>query len=466
MQSYRNSIFYFRLFADIVLLNAAYLSAALLVEQIKGVNFTPESLYILIILNFVWYFTARGLNLYDEFHTRAFGIEAAAIIKGVIVQFLALVVLLFVFREMSLSRNFVVWYSLFLTGGLIAGRALIRKVLKMLRRRGRSMRHLLIIGARDTGMEFNEVLLGNPHFGYNVLGFVDDHPQQKLNGKYLGKLEDLTTILKSQRVDDVVVALPANSKENIREIIKTCDNHLTRVKILPDYYPLLTDNFSISRFNKFPLISVREIDLDEVHYRILKRSFDIFFSLCMFLFVFSWLWPLIALGVKLSSPGPVFFKQERWGRNNERIIFYKFRSMVPDSKDVDENGKYKQAVKNDPRITKFGAFLRRMNLDELPQFWNVLKGEMSIVGPRPHPTPLNLESRNVVEHYMLRHLVKPGITGWAQANGYRGPTQDIERMKKRVEYDLWYIENWNFWLDIQIIVLTVYNMIKGDPNAC
>jgi putative colanic acid biosysnthesis UDP-glucose lipid carrier transferase len=221
----------------------------------------------------------------------------------------------------------------------------------------------------------------------------------------------------------------------------------------------------VATFGKFPIISVRDIELDEIHWRILKRGFDALFSLIAFIFVFSWLWPLIALGIKVTSPGPIFFKQERWGRNNQKMLCYKFRSMVSTCKDIDENGKYVQATKNDPRITRFGRFLRKTNLDELPQFWNVLKGEMSIVGPRPHPTPLNIESKEKVDHYMLRHLVKPGITGWAQVNGYRGSTKNPEQMKKRVEHDIWYIENWSLWLDIQIIFMTIWRMIRGDENA-
>jgi putative colanic acid biosysnthesis UDP-glucose lipid carrier transferase len=465
MQIYRNKAFYLRLFTDIVLLNLSYILAAFLVERFKSVNFTTDSLYILIILNFVWYYTARVLDLYDEFRARDFTNETTLVMKGIFAQFLSLVVLLFLFREMSLSRYFVLGYTSIVAITLVSGKLLIRMLLAALRRRGRNLRHLIIVGARTTGMEFNEMLSGNPHFGYNVLGFVDDEPQPVLNGQYLGKLEDLEMILTRQQVDDVVVTLPSNSVQKIRRVIKTCDDHLARVKILPDYYPLLTNNFSISTFAKFPMISVREIDLDKMHYQLLKRSFDFVFTLAAFILIFSWLWPLIAVGIKLSSPGPVFFKQERWGRNNKKIVCYKFRSMAADCSDVDCKGKYIQAVEGDPRVTKPGKILRKTNLDEVPQFWNVLKGEMSIVGPRPHPTPLNLESRNVVEHYMLRHLVKPGITGWAQVNGYRGSTKDPELMQKRVDHDIWYIENWSFWLDIQIIARTIMRMIEGDPNA-
>jgi putative colanic acid biosynthesis UDP-glucose lipid carrier transferase len=175
--------------------------------------------------------------------------------------------------------------------------------------------------------------------------------------------------------------------------------------------------------------------------------------------------PIISLIIKMTSKGPVFFKQERWGLNNKPIICYKFRSMVVSSVDVDEAGNYQQARKNDPRVTRIGAFLRKTNLDELPQFFNVFLGSMSVVGPRPHPVPLNIQSKDSVENYMMRHWVKPGITGWAQVNGYRGETKKPYLMQKRVEFDVWYIENWTFWLDLQIILQTLVNMVKTEENA-
>ncbi len=241
--------------------------------------------------------------------------------------------------------------------------------------------------------------------------------------------------------------------------------HTTRVKIIPDYFKFISNKYDISMFGQFPLIAVRDDRLNELHWRILKRSFDLVFSFLLFVLVFSWLWPLLSILIKTTSPGPVFFRQERWGRNNRKFITYKFRSMRADSTDLDANGKFRQVTKNDPRVTRIGKFLRRTNLDELPQFWNVLKGDMSIVGPRPHPTPLNLESKNKVRLYMFRHLVKPGITGWAQVNGFRGETGDISLMQQRIDYDVWYIENWSFMFDMQIVGDTIWKMIKGDPKA-
>ena len=196
-----------------------------------------------------------------------------------------------------------------------------------------------------------------------------------------------------------------------------------------------------------------------------KRLLDVSFSIFLFLFVFSWLFPLLAILIKLSSKGPVFFKQMRTGLDNTNIYCYKFRSMCVESKDMDENGKYIQAIENDPRTTIVGKFLRRTSLDELPQFWNVLKGDMSLIGPRPHPYLLDKEFEQKIENYSLRYLVKPGITGWAQVKGYRGSTQKDGLMQKRIEHDLWYINHWDLVLDIKIIWLTIQSIFLGDDNA-
>jgi putative colanic acid biosynthesis UDP-glucose lipid carrier transferase len=287
-----------------------------------------------------------------------------------------------------------------------------------------------------------------------------------MNGQYLGKIDQLESILSTKNIDDVIIALPNYANSRIEDVVRTCERHTTRIKIIPDYFKFASTKYSVSMFGRLPIISVRDDRINELHWRLLKRGFDFSFSFLLCVLVFTWLWPLIALLIKMSSKGPVFYKQERWGRDNKKFIVYKFRSMQMDKcKETDKSGLYLQAVKNDPRVTKIGKILRMTNFDELPQFLNVLKGEMSIVGPRPHPTPLNLESKVKIHLYMFRHLVKPGITGWAQINGLRGNTKDAKLMQKRIDNDVWYIENWSFILDIQIIALTVWNMIKGDKNA-
>jgi putative colanic acid biosynthesis UDP-glucose lipid carrier transferase len=207
--------------------------------------------------------------------------------------------------------------------------------------------------------------------------------------------------------------------------------------LIPDLEKYTNANIEVADLGIMPVLNYKKLPLDKLENRLIKRFFDLLFSLLFFIFIGSWMLPLLALFIKITSNGPVFFKQMRWGLSNEQIVCYKFRSMSIDSTDLDSSGNYAQARFNDPRVTRLGKFLRKTSLDELPQFWNVLIGNMSVIGPRPHPVPLNMASIETVENYMLRHIVKPGISGWAQVNGYRGETKSLEDMQKRVDHDLY-----------------------------
>jgi Undecaprenyl-phosphate glucose phosphotransferase len=414
----------------------------------------------------IWFFSSNSTKLYDDFRSRNFSIELMTLFKNVFVQLMAAIIILYLMNEIYLSKTFSFVYAFVLFGFVASQKIILRKILYSFRKKGRNLRNLLIVGAGDVGKKFYDILKLNSQFGYNIVGFVDDEKKPFLNGQYLGAVLELEKVLNSKPVDLVVVALPNYAEEKIEQVTRLCDRYTKKVIIIPDYMRFVSDRYKISMFGRFPVINVREDRLNEVQWRIAKRAFDIAFSLFVILAVFTWLLPLVAVLIKISSTGPVFFKQERWGKNNRKFRAFKFRSMVVQSKDVNYKDGFQQATKNDPRVTKIGKILRKTNLDEIPQFLNVLMGDMTVVGPRPHPTPLNMESKEKIDLYMVRHFVKPGLTGWAQVNGYRGETKDDEvKMQKRVGYDLWYIENWSFWLDIQIIFLTIWRTIVGDPNA-
>ncbi len=465
MHIHRKSLYVLRFIADIGALSIAFMVSAAFYQTRYHIELTNRDYFLLFSLVAVWFFSAKITDVYDEFRSRHFTSEFIALFKNVLIQVIASVFILFFIKTHPLSRTFVFLYASCSLVLLATERYMLRKILYLLRKRGRNIRQILIIGAGEIGQNFHESILTNPHFGYRLVGFLDDRPYSSLNGHYLGGLDKLESVLQSTLIDEVVIALPAQAVEKIDSVIKICDNNTTRVKIIPDYFRFVSGKFEISMFDRFPVISVRKDKLDEFHWYILKRAFDAVFSLLMIVLFLSWMVPLIALVIKLTSRGPVFFKQERWGRNNKKITCYKFRSMVTGSRDFDENGRFMQASKNDPRITRVGAFLRKTNMDELPQFWNVLRGQMSVVGPRPHATPHNLESKDTIQNYMLRHLVKPGITGWAQVNGFRGETKDPKLMQERINHDIWYIENWSFWLDIEIIFRTVWQMLKIDTKG-
>jgi len=470
MQTLRKSYMYLKVSIDLILLACSFFISSFLAKyrinpDIRILDIEPEEIILFVVFFMIWYFSAKASGLYDEFRSRTTSFELIAVFKCSSIQLISAVFILFMSNILMISRFFVIAYFLLQVILISLWKLGLRTLMVGIRKKGHNLRSMLIVGAGEVGRSFHKTILSYPQMGYFLIGFLDDQDQPELGSDYLGSIDNLEAVLQNETVDEVVIALPNDALDRIDQVTSCCEKFPTNVRIIPDYFRFIAPRFNVSIVGDFPIISIRANPQDEMHLRLLKRAFDGGISILCFVFIFSWLWPILAIIVKLSSPGPVFFKQERWGRKNKRIICYKFRSMVKDSKDMDENGKYLQATKNDTRVTPIGRFLRKTNLDELPQFLNVLKGEMSIVGPRPHPTPLNIEAKENIRHYMLRHLVKPGITGWAQVNGYRGETGDLNLMQKRVEHDNWYIENWSFWLDIQIILMTIWKSFTGNPEA-
>ena len=374
-------------------------------------------------------------------------------------------VLFFLNLNHKFPSKFVLVFANILTFLAILSKYAIRKKIHAYLNKGIFYDQVLLVGSTKAAEEFIDAVKRYYYYGYKCIGYIDDQDQLKKECAYLGNLNDLNTILRTFEIDEVFIALPTNENEKIQNCIAICDGLNVKVRILPNLSEFTSSSIYINNIGLLPVVNVGDLPLDKKENRILKRTFDIIFSLLFFIFLGIYLFPLLAIIIKLSSKGPVLFKQERWGLNNKRITCYKFRSMYKESSDIDEDGNFQQAQKNDPRITLIGKFLRKTNMDELPQFWNVLIGNMSVVGPRPHPTQLNIQSMELVDNYMLRHMVIPGITGLAQVNGCRGETKTTEDMQKRVNFDLYYIQRWNFWLDLQIIIQTVINIFRGDQNA-
>lgn len=292
--------------------------------------------------------------------------------------------------------------------------------------------------------------------------FNDTEISGVMKDKVLGNVEAVKQFAIENKIDEIYCALPGTEKRKITDLMQFAENNTIRFRLIPSpesYIPSIEVS-SLEFIGGVPTSTVRKEPLEKPFNRIIKRSFDVVFSAFVIMFVFTWLFPLLAILVKLSSPGPVFFKQIRGGKDNDEFVCWKFRSMK--TSPVDDA---RQASKNDPRVTMIGKFLRKTNLDEMPQFFNVLFGQMSVVGPRPHPVKLTDQYRDIIDKYMVRHFVTPGVTGWAQVNGYRGETRVPELMEKRVEFDVWYVENWSFWLDLRIVVMTFTKMLKNDPNA-
>ncbi|MDE3236514.1 MAG: undecaprenyl-phosphate glucose phosphotransferase [Bacteroidota bacterium] len=434
-------------------------------------SFTISSLFaekgsILMAGILGWYAGARIFHLYKEVIFFSFSQEIVALMKVLVLYVLVVSCIIFFFFENGyLFRKWVLFDSVILLLVTVIEKYFYRLITAYLRKNKRLQKNIVIIGADSLSSDFYHSAISNNNFRYTVAGILDDEKKDSLNGMYLGKIDALDDVLSQYSIDEVFIGLSGSAYDKAGNIIDICEKRGKRVNILSDQTKLTDSGFKVTNYAGFPVVNIRYFPLDDPENQFLKRLFDIFFSLCFLLFFFSWTFPIIAILIKISSRGPIFFKQERWGLNNQKIICYKFRSMYASSINTDATGCYVQAKKNDARTTPLGRFLRRTSIDEFPQFINVLIGNMSVVGPRPHPIPLNLESKDIVQNYMLRHLVKPGITGWAQVNGSRGETRMAWEMQRRVDLDLWYIENWNIWLDFQIVFQTIINWIKGDDRA-
>jgi putative colanic acid biosynthesis UDP-glucose lipid carrier transferase len=325
-----------------------------------------------------------------------------------------------------------------------------------------SRRPALIVGAGELGAKVARALAADSLSGRDLLGFFDDRTAERLDpstaGRVLGRLAELSREIDRLGVREVYITLPLGSQPRIQQLLEQLQGTTASLYFVPDVFGISIIQGRLQDLNGVPVVGICETPFTGTN-GLVKRLSDIVLA-SLILLLIAPLLLVIAIGVKLSSPGPVIFRQRRNGLDGEEIEVYKFRSMR-----VMENGAaVKQATKDDPRITRFGAFIRRTSLDELPQFVNVLQGRMSIVGPRPHAVAHNEEYRQLIKAYMVRHKVRPGITGWAQVNGLRGETDTIEKMRQRVEYDLQYLRNWSLALDLQIIVRTVRLMLF-DRNA-
>lgn len=318
----------------------------------------------------------------------------------------------------------------------------------------------IIVGGKGTNIKhifksFRYAYAGKANcvgrFGNTPYDFIDnigDYPELK---EY---------IRNSNRLDKLFYVYSELDNAEVREVMRICETKFIDFEIIPPETDLFPRGVNVEFFDDLPVLSLKREPLFRLRNKVIKRIFDVIFSTLIILLIFPWLLSIIAILIKLESKGPVFFIQDRSGYKGTAFPCFKFRTMT-----VNNDADNKQATKNDNRITKIGAFLRKTSLDEFPQFLNVFLGQMSVVGPRPHMLKHTEDYSKIIEIFMIRHQVKPGITGWAQVNGYRGPTEQLHQMENRVKFDVWYVENWSMWLDIKCIFYTVFNMFKGEENA-
>ena len=430
--------------------------------KFESINFSDKYRFLIIIYNSVWILVALMLQLYELKQLKRLDRILFNICKALSFNILILTAILFSLKASQFSREHLFYTYLILLCLLVFWRYLAVQLINLYRKSGYNYSRVIIIGGGEVAQQLNNYFNSDDVLGVRLMGIFSDNgiSFNKKSSTFTGNLEDLELFALKNNIDEIFYTMPLTYTKKIKNLVDFCDKYMIRFKIVPDFRGFLFKRVNIDFFDDVPVITLREEPLRDFVNRFLKRMFDLIFSSFVIFFILSWLYPLIALLIKLSSKGPVLFKQSRSGVNNEEFLCYKFRSMTSSS-DADS----KQAIKDDLRITKLGSFLRKSSLDEFPQFINVFMGDMSVVGPRPHMLLHTKEYSELISKYMVRQLVKPGITGVAQVRGYRGETKELEDMEGRIRLDVWYIENWSLSLDINIILQTIWNIFRGDENA-
>lgn len=419
-----------------------------------GDSYIKLDMYILFTIYMIPLYSILYVffNLYEPIRTSKFSKECSKIITLNIILITIALSSLFVFKFIHISRLVVVIFYFVNTGLIIAKRGFLRRSLSNMRAKGLNLKHILIVGSGKTAFEYLNVIQTNKNYGYQYSGYVSN--SSNFQEKKYGDYSDLLDILYKYKFDEVVCALDLEDAAYLEKIVSDCEKSGTKISIIPFCYKYIPSQPYIDQIGNLPLINIRRIPLDNLGNAFMKRILDICGSLFL-IAVTSPLMLITALIIKCTSKGPVIFKQERVGLNKEIFTMYKFRSMKVNSEETTG-----WSTNNDPRKTRFGSFIRKFSIDELPQFFNVLKGDMSLVGPRPELPHFVDEFKDEIPLYMVKHQVKPGITGLAQINGFRGDTS----IKKRIEFDIHYIENWNILMDIEILFKTAFKGFKNNEK--
>jgi putative colanic acid biosynthesis UDP-glucose lipid carrier transferase len=416
-----------------------------------------DNLYYILFQTVAWLLIAYVIKFYSIYRfTPPVEIFSKTVQQGVI--FLLVVIAYFPFSKMSIFSGKAV--AIFMTCSffiITLSKFMWFYYLKKYRIvTGSNFRNAVIIGYTPEALRLKEVFMNRNDYGYRFMAFFSD---KKTNSNIKGRIDDLKPYVLENGIDEIYCSLNEISNEQLKDLVDFADENNKAIKFIPDTKEIFSKNLKVDYYEFFPVLSLRKTTLHDPITKIFKRVFDIVFSVFVLVFLLSWLVPILAILIKLESSGPVFFRQGRPGIDEKEFFCYKFRSMK-----INKTTE-REASKNDPRVTKIGRILRKTSIDEMPQFLNVLIGDMSVVGPRPHLWSQNKAYANKIKKYMVRHYVKPGITGLAQVRGYRGEIETDEDMINRIKFDVFYIENWSLILDLKIILQTVINIFKGEEKA-
>ena len=418
--------------------------------------------YMLVPLVPYTLFVYFAFNLYTPKRVKGRRLEARHVMQANLVVLVTIIVCLQIFNKEfpKFTEDFSRWLLLIFIGLNTVGGVLVRNVIRYIlwkiRRSGYNLKHILLVGYSRAAEEYIDRIKSNPQWGYQVCGILDDNVERGIEYKgikVIGICSDLQHILPANELDEIAITLGLNEYSKLEHIVAECEKSGVHTKFIPDYNNIIPTKPYTEDLLGLPVINIRHVPLTNTFNALIKRMVDIVGSLIAIV-IFSPLMLITAAAIKLTSPGPLIYKQERVGLHNQTFHMYKFRSMEVQDPKTEKKG---WTIKNDPRVTPIGKLIRRMSIDELPQLFNILKGDMSLVGPRPERPFFVEKFREEIPRYMVKHQVRPGLTGWAQINGYRGDTS----IRKRIEHDLYYIENWSLGLDFKIIVLTFF---KGFIN--
>ena len=458
MKSIETELKFLYLFFDLIILNLAFSIIYSINPILKELDTQDKSLYLLLlnlsVLIVNTLFSRRNLYLHDNFSNKVVQLTNRILF---FVAIMILLAYLFLFKRLSvlfLLECTIIFYICELICYYF-----LYSYLNFRRNKGFFVHKVLIIGLNDMSIFVRHLLNNNPMLGYEFIGYISENKED--NQHVLGTIDDLVPLISQNQIDFVFVTNAVyNDLNKSKELLTTCNKIGVRLRFIPENQFWFKNVMNTESIGTLAVFNPQEIPLDYLGARFLKRLFDIFFSSLVILFIISWLFPILYILIKLNSKGPAFFRQKRTGINNKIFTCIKFRSMC-----LNDEADVKQASSGDNRITALGKFLRKTSIDEFPQFFNVLLGQMSIVGPRPHMLKHTEQYSKLIEYYKERLYVKPGITGWAQVSGFRGETEELWKMEKRVEYDMFYLENWTFWWDVKIIIMTIFgkNIFKKVP---
>jgi|SRR5436190_5756349 len=445
---------------DLLVLNLVFIICQYVFRDAIILN-REQYTYLWFFSNAAWVAASWATSIYQDTYIYSFEKFSRRTMTAYVYLLALEMIYLFFNKDAQISRLFLLSILSSFAISLLINRFLHLAMQQFFQSKDHIVRKVMIIGYNDRAKKLAGYLEQEP-IKTEIVGFCEEEENVNELSLYpiVGGIGDAIEASKLHEVTEIFSTIAPEQQSGIYKLINDADQACIRFRIVPDFNHFIRKPVHLEYLKDIPVLSLRKEPLDDVGNRIKKRLYDLAISSLVTVFILSWLVPIVALLIWLDSRGPIFFIQQRSGKNGKTFNCIKFRSMK-----VNKDSNEKQATKNDKRVTKLGSFLRKSNLDEMPQFFNVLMSDMSIVGPRPHMLKHTDDYSKLLNRYMVRHFLKPGITGWAQIHGYRGEIKHMQDINNRVEYDIWYLENWSIWLDTRIILMTAFNMAKGEKNA-